>query len=92
VIVLQETVSVPDSVGTEEQQNEKGLNSMELMHLAPPLRPYQPPVPYPQRLARAKLFQLEPKYASFLEVLKRVYADTHFLEALRQEPSCLQFV
>jgi len=56
VMVLQETVSVPDSVGTEEQQKEKGLNSMELMHPAPPFRLYQPPVPYPQRLARAKLF------------------------------------
>ena len=74
VMVLQETISVPDSVGTEGQQKEEKLSPIEMVSPAPPIPPYQPPVPYPQRLAWTKLLQLEPKYARFLDVLKRVYA------------------
>jgi len=59
---------------------------------APPIRPYQPRVPYPQRLAWTKLLQLEPKYAPFLERLRRIYADTPFLKTLKKAPACLQFV
>jgi len=59
---------------------------------APPIRPYQPQVPYPQRLAWTKLLQLELKYARFLEMLRRIYADTPFLETLKKAPACLQFV
>ena len=49
-------------------------------------------VPYPQRLAQTKLLHLEPNYARFLDVLKRVYADTPILEALKKTPAYLQFV
>ena len=59
---------------------------------APPIRPYQPRVPYPQSLAWTKLLQLEPRYARFLEKLRRIYADTPFLETLKKYPACLQFV
>ena len=92
VMVLQETVSVPDSVGTDGQQEERRLSPIEMASPAPPMRPYQPPVPHPQRLAWAQLFQLEPKYARFLDVLKRVYADTPFLEALKKAPAYLKFL
>ena len=60
--------------------------------LAPPIHAYRPRVPYPQRLAWTKLLQLELKYARFLDVLRRAYADTPFLEALKKPPACLQFV
>jgi len=43
-------------------------------------------------LAWAKLFQLEPKFARFLDVLKRIYADTPFLEVLKKAPANLQFL
>ena len=92
VMVLQETIAVPDSVGTEEQQSEGRLPPVEMEDTAPPSRPYHPRVPYPQRLAWAHLLQFEPKYARFLERLRRIYADTPFLEALKKAPSCLQFV
>jgi len=65
---------------------------IEMESLAPPIRPYQPRVPYPQRLAWTKLLQLEPKYARFLDVRRRIYADTPFLGTLKKAPVCLQFV
>jgi len=58
----------------------------------PPIHPYQPQVSYPERLAWTKLLQLEPKYARFLEKLRRIYPDTHFLEALKEAPAYLKFV
>jgi len=51
VMVLQETSSVPDFVGTKGEQKERRLSFIETVNLAPPTHPYQPPVPYPQRLA-----------------------------------------
>ena len=71
-MVLQEIVSVSDSVGSKGQQKERRLSPIEMVNPAPLIPPYQPPVPYPQRLAWTKLLQLEPKYARFLDVMKRV--------------------
>ena len=55
-MVLQETVLAPDSAGTDELKEEETLSSIGNVNHAPPVRPYQPPVPYLQRLAWAKLF------------------------------------
>jgi len=87
VMVLQETVSIPNSAGTDEQNEEKSLCSIRKVSPAPPFRPYHPLVPYPQRVAWAKLFQLEPKFVRFLDMLKQIYTDTLFLEALKSAPS-----
>jgi len=53
-----------------------------------PVRPS--PIPYPQRVAWAKLFQYEPKFAEFLDMLRRICADTPVLEVLRKTPTYLQ--
>ena len=79
VMVLQETVSTPVFVGAEGQHSEGRSTPIEIEDTAPPIRPYRPRVPYPQRLAWIKLLQLEPKYARFLEKLRRIYADTCLL-------------
>jgi len=50
MLVLQGTVSVPYSVGTERQQKEGRSIPVGMESPAPPIRPYQPRVPYPQRL------------------------------------------
>jgi len=84
VIVLQESVLVPDSVGADVQKEEEKLSSIKKVNLITPVYSYQSLVPYPQRLAWAKLFQLEPRFVRFLDVLKWVYADTPFLEALKK--------
>jgi len=35
---------------------------------------------------------LEPRFARFLDILKRIYVDTPFLEAFRTAPSYLKFL
>ena len=75
-MVIQETVSVLDPAGTERQKEEGRLSSIGKANPAPLVHPYQPPVSYSQRLAWAKLFQLESKFARFLDVLRQIYADT----------------
>ena len=93
IMILQETFAVPKSVGTTEQNEEEGLSSNgKSTYTAPVARPYQPPVPHPQTLAWTKLSMLEPRFARFLDLLKRIYADTPFLEALRTASSYLKFM
>ena len=90
VMVLQETIAVPDSAGTDEQK-EKGKLSFNGKIIPPPLvRPYQLPAPYPQMVAWAELLQYKPKFTKFLDMLRRIYADTPLLEALWKIPAYLQ--
>ena len=65
VMVLQEAASAPVPVGTERHQSEGRSTPSEMEGTAPPIRPYQPRVPYPQRLAWANLLQLEPIMLDF---------------------------
>jgi len=51
VMVLQETVSAPVSIGAERQQSERRSTPSEMESPAPPIRSYQLRVPYRQRLA-----------------------------------------
>jgi len=51
VMILQEAVVVPDSARTHEQKEEGKLSSNGKIIPPPPVRPYQPPAPYPQRVA-----------------------------------------
>ena len=91
-MVLQEIVSTPISEGAERHQSEGRSTPVEIESTVPLIRLYQPRVPYPQRLVWIKLLQVEPKYARFLEMLRRIYADTPFLKTLKKAPACLQFV
>ena len=50
-MVLQETVSTPVSEGVERHQSEGRSTPVEMESTAPPIHPYQPRVPYLQRLA-----------------------------------------
>jgi len=88
VMVLQEVIPIPDSTGTEGQKKkEESMSSTEEATPTPPTRSYQPPVPYPQRLIWSKLRQLEPRFVRFLEILRRIYASSPFLEALKNAPA-----
>lgn len=57
--------------------------------VSPPVKPYRPPVPYPQRLIRAKE---EHKYGKFLEMLKKFHINIPFLEAITDMPSYAKFL
>jgi len=41
-------------------------------------------MPYPQKVAWGKLSKLEPRFARFLDVQRRIYANDPFLEALKK--------
>jgi len=73
VMVFQESITVSDFAGAEGRKNEESLSSNERSSLTlPVVHLYQPPVPYPQRLAWAKTSKLEPIFAHFLDIVRRV--------------------
>ena len=47
-------------------------------------KPYTPPLPFPQRMAMAKL---DLQFGKFLEVLKKLYINILFTDALCQMTS-----
>ncbi|KAL2895232.1 Serine/threonine-protein kinase MRCK gamma [Bienertia sinuspersici] len=55
----------------------------------PIIAPYKPPVPFPQRLAQAKL---EKKYGKFLDILKKLHINIPFLDAISEMPSYAKFL
>ena len=55
MMVLQEVAIIPIFAGTTKLKNDMAPNQEKEGHQSPPVRPYQPPVPYPKRLAQSKL-------------------------------------
>ena len=67
------------------------LNQEEEGHSLHSVCPYQPPVPFPQRVAWTKVSKLKPIFARFLNMLRRIYVNAPFLEALKEAPTYMQF-
>jgi len=65
IMVLQEIVSVSNSTRTYEQKEEESLSFNGKVSPSLSVRPYQPPLPFPQRVAWAKLSKLESKFTRF---------------------------
>ena len=53
------------------------------------VKAYNPPVPFPQRLSKAKL---EEQFSRFLNMLKKIEINIPFLEALTQTPQYVKFM
>ncbi|XP_074315658.1 uncharacterized protein LOC141651865 [Silene latifolia] len=53
------------------------------------VRPYVPPIPFPQRLARAKL---EQKYGKFMHMMKSVNITMPFIDAIKEIPAYGKFL
>ncbi|XP_020259787.1 uncharacterized protein LOC109836335 [Asparagus officinalis] len=51
--------------------------------------PYKPPLPFPQRLANAKL---EKRFGNFLEILKKLHINIPFTEVISRMPSYAKFL
>jgi len=69
----------------EGRTEEESLSSNGKNSLSPPaVRPYKPHVHYPQRVAWSKLSELGPRFVQFLNILRRMYDNVLFLEALRK--------
>ncbi|XP_057250032.1 uncharacterized protein LOC130591126 [Beta vulgaris subsp. vulgaris] len=67
-----------------KEPSKRTVEEMKKEPTPTPIRPYTPPVPFPQRLARAKL---EKKYGKFLDILKKLHINIPFLEAISEMPS-----
>ena len=66
----------------EQDKHEETTTSMLV-------EPYRPLVPFPQRLAKAKL---KAKFGKFLEVLKKLQINIPFLNVIYKMPSYAKFL
>ncbi|XP_057247482.1 uncharacterized protein LOC130589875 [Beta vulgaris subsp. vulgaris] len=81
--------TVKETVQTEKVVENEIVEEEKKEPTPTPIRPYTPPVPFPQRLARAKL---EKKYGKFLDILKKLHINIPFLEAISEMPSYAKFL
>ncbi|XP_076959026.1 uncharacterized protein LOC143634978 [Bidens hawaiensis] len=54
-----------------------------------PVKPYVPPIPYPNRLKKEKM---EAQYGKFLELFKQLHINLPFIEAISQMPKYAKFL
>jgi len=71
-----------ESQKRREDEKEKEIKSI-------PLKPYMPPLPFPQIFARAKI---ESQFGKFLDMLKKLHVNVPFLDALSQMPLHAKFL
>ena len=67
----------------DKRENEKEQESKTI-----PPKPYMPPLPFPQRFARAKI---ESQFDKFLDMRKKLHVNVPFLDALSQMPLYAKF-
>ncbi|XP_057994968.1 uncharacterized protein LOC131175272 [Hevea brasiliensis] len=77
------------SKAIEEKEEDKKEQEEEIKKKKKLPEPYQPPLPFPQRFQKVKLDKL---FGKFLEVLKKLYINIPFTEALSQIPSYTKFL
>ena len=75
-------VEEPEGVVIQEKEQE------EVPKYVPP-PPFKPPLPFPQRRAQA---QLDQQFGKFVEVLKKLYINIPFTDALKQMPTYVKFL
>ncbi|XP_021751221.1 uncharacterized protein LOC110716877 [Chenopodium quinoa] len=81
---------VVEEVGEGEKEIHNAKVEDEAKDETPkPLAPYVPKVPFPQRLAQAKL---QKKYGKFLDILKKLHINISFLDAISEMPSYAKFL
>ena len=73
----------------EEQKEDNASKDQKKEAINTPLAPYQPPIPFPQRLAKVKL---DKQFGKFVEILKKLSITIPFTEALLQMPSYSKFL
>ncbi|XP_057989076.1 uncharacterized protein LOC131172137 [Hevea brasiliensis] len=71
----------------EETPADKNIEKKEEKKELP--KPYQSPIPFPQRFQKAKL---DRQFGKFLEVLYKLYINIPFTKALSQMPSYAKFL
>ena len=79
-----EKYEIPMKCSKEVEDEEKST------YAAPP--PYNPPIPYPQRVKTKKKEEIERKYFKLLEVFKTLHINIPLLEAFEYTPSYARFM
>ncbi|XP_057515550.1 uncharacterized protein LOC130797049 [Amaranthus tricolor] len=82
-------IVVQDSGANDDVSEEKKDESVNSDKPTIAGRTYTPPVPFPSRLAQAKL---EHKYGKFLQILSKLQINIPFLEAIKEMPSYAKFL
>lgn len=82
-----ETV-VDDEVGDEDVRNQD-IEEVEESIKTPPVKPYVPPIPFPQRLKQTKL---DKQFEKFLAAFKQLSVNIPFADALAQIPAYGKFL
>ena len=80
---VENEVSVPHTKVIDDVHNSKEL--VKDFNVTSP-KPYNPPLSFPQRMAKAKL---DLQFEKFLEVLKKLYINIH---SLKLYPKCLHML
>ena len=78
----------PTETPSERVHTEKS-REVRAEHVSPPVKPYKPPVPYPQMLMNANE---EHKYGKFLEMLKKFHINILIPQAIIDMPSYVKFL
>jgi hypothetical protein len=74
------TATIESEIESDELQTEKFIRESE-KPIVP--TPYKPKIPFPQRLAK---LNLDAQFKKFLDMLKKIYINVPFTEALPQMP------
>ena len=77
IMMFENEVSDPPTKVSDDEHNSK--EPIKDTNVTSP-KPYNPPLPFPQRMAKAKL---DLQFGKFLEVLKKLYINIPFIEALK---------
>ncbi|XP_021769454.1 uncharacterized protein LOC110733674 [Chenopodium quinoa] len=88
------TMEPSREVNEEAEASEKELEDARVEEASrepppKPLAPYVPKIPFPQRLAQAKL---EKNFSKFLDILKKLHINIPFLDAISEMPSYAKFL
>jgi len=84
-MVIKKTVLVLDFTRIEDRKEAESSISIGKSSPSPPvMHHYRSLIPYPQRVAWSQLSKFEPRFALFLDILRRIYAGVPFLEALKE--------
>ncbi|XP_021668793.2 uncharacterized protein LOC110656379 [Hevea brasiliensis] len=86
---VEETSSNSDNQTKEEEKEAKKDKEEKEKKKKKLPKPYQPPLPFPQRFQK---FKLDKQFEKFLEVLQKLYINIPFTKALSQMPSYAKFL
>ena len=70
----------------EDKEEKQDANKKEFL---PPLKPYEPPVPFPQRLRKQ---EHDHQFAKFLEMFRKLHINIPLVEAIAQMPKYAKFL